>query len=76
MSVVGYGGDGNASCKSFQTLYEGSSVYMNWMQMWQDCIREDGGMPHCVPNPYPAEVVRIGVALLSRDRGRLFELWG
>ena len=27
---------------------------MNWMQMWQDCIREDGGMPHCVPNPYPA----------------------
>ena len=51
---MGYGGDGNASCKSFQTLYEGSSVYMNWMQMWQDCIREDGGMPHCVPNPYPA----------------------
>ena len=40
---MGYGGDGNASCKSFQTLYEGSSVYMNWMQMWQDCIREDGG---------------------------------
>lgn len=28
---MGYGGDGNASCKSFQTLYEGSSVYMNWM---------------------------------------------
>lgn len=27
---------------------------MNWMQMWQDCIREDGGMPHCVPSPYPA----------------------
>lgn len=51
---MGYGGDGNASCKSFHTLYEGSSVYMNWMQMWQDCIREDGGMPHCVPNPYPA----------------------
>ena len=51
---MGYGGDGNASCKSFQTLYEGSSVYMNWMQMWQDCLREDGGMPHCVPNPYPA----------------------
>lgn len=51
---MGYGGDGNASCKSFQTLYDGSPLYMNWMRMWGDCIREDGGMPHNVPNPYSA----------------------
>lgn len=51
---MGYGGDGNASCNSFQTLYDAAPLYMNWMQMWGDCIREDGGMPHNVPNPYPA----------------------
>ena len=51
---MGYGGDGNASCRSFQTLYDGASLYQNWMKMWADCVREDGGMPHCVPNPYPA----------------------
>ena len=51
---MGYGGDGNASCNSFQTLYDAAPLYMNWMQMWGDCIRADGGMPHNVPNPYPA----------------------
>lgn len=51
---MGYGGDGNASCNSFQTLYDAAPLYMNWMQMWGDCIRGDGGMPHNVPNPYPA----------------------
>lgn len=51
---MGYGGDGNASCRSFQTLYDGAPLYQNWMKMWADCIREDGGMPHCVPNPYTA----------------------
>ena len=51
---MGYGGDGNASCRSFQTLYDGAPLYQNWMKMWADCVREDGGMPHCVPNPYPA----------------------
>lgn len=51
---MGYGGDGNASSKSFQTMYAASPLYANWMQMWKDCIREDGGMPHAVPNYYPA----------------------
>ena len=51
---MGYGGDGNASCRTFQTLYDGAPLYQNWMKMWADCIREDGGMPHCVPNPYSA----------------------
>ncbi len=49
---MGYGGDGNASCRSFQTFYDGAPLYQNWMKIWADCIREDGGMPHSVPNPY------------------------
>lgn len=51
---MGYGGDGNASCNTFQTFYDAAPLYMNWMQMWGDCVRADGGMPHNVPNPYPA----------------------
>ncbi len=49
---MGYGGDGNASCRSFQTLYQGSPLYQNWMYMWEDCMREGGSLPHAVPNPY------------------------
>ncbi|MBR4994503.1 MAG: family 78 glycoside hydrolase catalytic domain [Alistipes sp.] len=49
---MGYGGDGNGSCRTFQTLYNGSPLYMNWMQMWEDCQREGGSLPHSVPNPY------------------------
>lgn len=49
---MGYGGDGNASCRTFQTMYEGAPMYMNWMQMWEDCMREGGSLPHSVPNPY------------------------
>lgn len=51
---MGYGGDGNASCRTFQSMYEGLPLYRNWLQMWEDVIREDGGLPHCVPNPYRA----------------------
>lgn len=51
---MGYGGDGNASCRTFQSMYEGLPLYRNWLQMWEDAIQEDGGLPHCVPNPYRA----------------------
>lgn len=51
---MGYGGDGNSSCRTFQTMYDAAPLYQNWMQMWEDCQQEDGGMPHCVPNPYRA----------------------
>ena len=51
---MGYGGDGNASCRTFQTLYDGLPLYRNWMQMWEDSMQEDGGLPHCVPNAYRA----------------------
>ena len=51
---LGYGGDGNASTLTAQTMYDLSPLYANWMQAWADCIREDGGMPHTAPNPYTA----------------------
>jgi len=51
---LGYGGDGNACSVTAQTMFDLSPLYANWMQAWADCIREDGGMPHTAPNPYPA----------------------
>ena len=51
---LGYGGDGNASTLTAQTMYNLNPLYANWLQAWADCIREDGGMPHTAPNPYAA----------------------
>ena len=50
----GYGGDGNASTPTLQTLGNVAPLYMNWIGTWADCQRPDGGMPHTAPNPYPA----------------------
>lgn len=49
---MGYGGDGNGSCRTFQTMYQGAPLYYNWMEMWEDDMREGGSLPHAVPNPY------------------------
>ena len=51
---LGYGGDGNASTLTAQTMFDMAPLYSNWLQAWADCIRDDGGMPHTAPNPYPA----------------------
>lgn len=51
---LGYGGDGNASTLSLQNNYDVASVFLNWLQAWNDAIRPDGGLPHTAPNPYPA----------------------
>lgn len=51
---LGYGGDGNASTPSAQLMFDLGPLYSNWLQAWADCIRDDGGMPHTAPNPYPA----------------------
>ena len=51
---LGYGGDGNASTETAQIMFGLAPLYNNWLQAWGDCIREDGGMPHTAPNPYPA----------------------
>jgi len=51
---LGYGGDGNASTQTLQTLFGTSPLYLNWMQAWVDAQQEDGGLPHTAPCPYPA----------------------
>lgn len=51
---LGYGGDGNASTVTAQTMFHMAPLYNNWLQAWGDVIREDGGMPHTAPNPYNA----------------------
>ena len=51
---LGYGGDGNASTQTAQTMFDLSPLYSNWMRAWADCIREEGSMPHTAPNPYGA----------------------
>lgn len=51
---LGYGGDGNASALTFQIMYDASPLYMNWLQAWNDVIREDGGLPHTAPSPQRA----------------------
>ncbi|MCR5131372.1 MAG: glycoside hydrolase family 78 protein [Prevotella sp.] len=51
---LGYGGDGNASTQTLQTLFATSPLYMNWLQAWVDAQQEDGGLPHTAPCPYLA----------------------
>lgn len=51
---LGYGGDGNASTVTAQTMFNLGPLYNNWLQTWADAIRADGGMPHTAPNPYRA----------------------
>ena len=50
----GYGGDGNSSTMTLQTMFDVNDVYYNWMQAWRDCQQEDGGLPHTAPEPYKA----------------------
>lgn len=51
---LGYGGDGNASTLSLQIMYDVAPLYANWLQAWNDVIREDGGLPHTAPTPWRA----------------------
>ena len=51
---LGYGGDGNASAQSLQTVAEVGPLFLNWLQAWADSQKEDGGLPHTAPNPYKA----------------------
>lgn len=48
---AGYGGDGNSSTMSVQTMYDVAPTFMNWLQTWGDSMREGGSLPHVGPNP-------------------------
>ena len=51
---LGYGGDGNASTQTLQSMADVAPLYLNWLQAWSDAQRPDGGLPHTAPNPYKA----------------------
>lgn len=48
---AGYGGDGNSSTISLQTMYDVAPTFLNWVQTWGDSMREGGSLPHVGPNP-------------------------
>lgn len=48
---AGYGGDGNSSTMSLQTMYDVAPTFENWVQTWSDSMREGGSLPHVGPNP-------------------------
>lgn len=48
---AGYGGDGNSSTQSLQTMYDVSPTFLTWLQTWEDVMRDGGSLPHVAPNP-------------------------
>jgi alpha-L-rhamnosidase len=48
---AGYGGDGNSSTLSLQTMFDTAPLFTNWLQAWADAMREEGSLPHVAPNP-------------------------
>lgn len=46
---TGYGGDGNSSTMTLQTMYDVGPVFTNWLQAWGDVMDEDGSLPHVAP---------------------------
>lgn len=46
---MGYGGDGNSSTMSLQTMYNVRSTYLNWMTAWGDAIDSTGDLPYVAP---------------------------
>lgn len=46
---MGYGGDGNSSTMSLQTMYNVRNTYRNWMTAWRDAIDSTGDLPYVAP---------------------------
>ena len=46
---MGYGGDGNSSTMTLQTMYDVAPTYMNWLDAWGDLMDEEGSIPHVAP---------------------------
>ncbi|MDR1497730.1 MAG: glycoside hydrolase family 78 protein [Puniceicoccales bacterium] len=51
---LGYGGDGNASTRTFQTMFDVAPLYKNWLQAWRDVQFPDGRLPYTAPSPIEA----------------------
>lgn len=46
---TGYGGDGNSSTMTLQTMYDVAPTYSNWLLAWGDVMDPDGSLPHVAP---------------------------
>ena len=46
---MGYGGDGNSSTNTLQTLWDVRDVYANWMQAWHDALDSTSDLPYVAP---------------------------
>lgn len=46
---MGYGGDGNSSTNTLQTIWDVRDVYANWMQAWHDALDSTGDLPYVAP---------------------------
>ena len=46
---MGYGGDGNSSTMTLQTMYNVAPTFLNWLTAWGDVIDPDGSLPYVAP---------------------------
>lgn len=46
---MGYGGDGNSSTNTLQTLWDVRDTYHQWMRAWQDALDSTGDLPYVAP---------------------------
>lgn len=63
---AGYGGDGNSSTMSLQTMYDVAPTFENWVQTWETpCVKEEV-CRMLVLIRVPVVAVRIGADSLYR----------
>lgn len=46
---MGYGGDGNSSTNTLQTLWDVRDTYANWLTAWADAMDSTGDLPYVAP---------------------------
>ena len=46
---MGYGGDGNSSTMTLQTLWDVHDTYLNWLRAWEDAMDSTGDLPYVAP---------------------------
>lgn len=46
---MGYGGDGNSSTMTLQTIYNVWGTYYNWLTAWGDAMDSTGSLPYVAP---------------------------
>lgn len=82
---MGYGGDGNSSTMTVQTLCDVAPVYYNWLTAWGDAMAADGDLPYVAPagggggGPYRNSFIikaPLRTYLNYGDRRMLVKLYG